>query len=102
MLIFVTQNMKLEVKAIKAYRNEWKYILTNKELSLLKSRLSKVMEIDPHTPKEGRYLIHSLYFDDYKNMALYTTDSGLSKRFKWRIRYYGDDLSYIVLEKNKN
>lgn len=26
---------------------------------------------------------------------------GLSKRFKWRIRYYGDDLSYIVLEKKE-
>ena len=32
---------------------------------------------------------------------MYTTDSGLSKRFKWRIRYYGDDLSYIVLEKKE-
>ena len=34
-------------------------------------------------------------------MSVYTTDSGLSKRFKWRIRYYGDDLSYIVLEKKE-
>ncbi len=59
------------------------------------------MELDPHTPKEGRYLIHSLYFDDYKDTSVYTTDSGLSKRFKWRIRYYGDDLTYIVLEKKE-
>ena len=59
------------------------------------------MELDPHTPKSGRYLIHSLYFDDYKDTSVYTTDSGLSKRFKWRIRYYGDDLSYIVLEKKE-
>lgn len=50
---------------------------------------------------DGRYLIHSLYFDDYKDKSIYTTDSGLSKRFKWRIRYYGDDLSYIVLEKKE-
>lgn len=50
---------------------------------------------------DGRYLIHSLYFDDYKDTSIYTTDSGLSKRFKWRIRYYGDDLSYIVLEKKE-
>lgn len=59
------------------------------------------MELDPHTPKGGRYLIHSLYFDDYKDTSVYTTNSGLSKRFKWRIRYYGDDLSYIVLEKKE-
>ena len=49
----------------------------------------------------GRYLIHSLYFDDYKDISIYTTNSGLSKRFKWRIRYYGNDLSYIVLEKKE-
>lgn len=59
------------------------------------------MELDPHTPPGGRYLIHSLYFDDYKDTSVYVADSGLAKRFKWRIRYYGDDLSYIVLEKKE-
>lgn len=44
---------------------------------------------------------NTLYFDDYKDTSVYTTNSGLSKRFKWRIRYYGDDLSYIVLEKKE-
>ena len=86
---------------IKKYRNEWKYSLSNQDLSLLQSRLSQVMELDPHTPPNGRYLIHSLYFDDYKDTSVYTTNSGLSKRFKWRIRYYGDDLDYIVLEKKE-
>ena len=89
----------MEVNKIKKYRNEWKYKLNNGELSLLKTRLSKVMELDPHTPKKGSYLIRSLYFDDYKDTSLYTTSSGLSERYKWRIRYYDDDLSYIVLEK---
>ena len=46
-------------------------------------------------------MIHSLYFDDYKDTSVYTTNSGLSKRFKWRIRYYGDDLNYIKLEKKE-
>lgn len=59
------------------------------------------MDLDSHTPEGGRYIIHSLYFDDYKDTSVYTTDSGLSKRFKWRIRYYGNDLSYIVLEKKQ-
>lgn len=89
----------LGVNVIIKYRNEWKYILTNQEFSLLNSRLSQVLELDSHTPKDGRYIIHSLYFDDYKNLSISTTEAGLSNRFKWRIRYYGDDLDYIVLEK---
>lgn len=59
------------------------------------------MELDSHTPPGGRYLIHSLYFDDYKDTSVYEAEAGLSKRFKWRIRYYGDDLSYMVLEKKE-
>ena len=59
------------------------------------------MELDPHTPEKGRYVIHSLYFDDYKDSSVYTTDAGISKRFKWRIRYYDEDLSYIVLERKE-
>ena len=86
---------------IKKYRNEWKYRLTNQELSLLKKRLEAVMELDPHTPPSGKYLIHSLYFDDYKEKSVYTTDSGQSRRFKWRIRYYDEDLTYLVLEKKE-
>ena len=94
-------NILEEGDFIKKYRNEWKYTLSNQELSLLKSRLSEVLTLDPHTPSGGRYLIHSLYFDDYKDTSVYTTDSGISERYKWRIRYYGDDLSYIVLEKKE-
>ncbi len=85
----------------KVFRNEWKYLLSNQQLSELKSRVSQVLELDPHTPPNGSYLIHSLYFDDHQNTSLKTTNSGLSKRFKWRIRYYGDDLSYMVLEKKE-
>lgn len=48
------EDNKKEVIGIKAYRSEWKYSLTNQELSLLKSRISKVMDLDPHTPKERK------------------------------------------------
>ena len=85
---------------IKKYRNEWKYILSNQELFLLKSRLSNVLEYDSHSTN-GKYFIHSLYFDDYFNTSLYTTSYGVSKRYKWRIRYYDNDLSYLVLEKKE-
>ncbi len=83
------------------YRNEWKYILNNKDLSLLRSRISSLLVIDKHTPKEGKYIIHSLYFDDYYDTSLNDTFAHLSKRYKWRIRYYGNDLSYIVLERKE-
>ena len=63
---------------IKKYRNEWKYSLNNGELSLLKSRISEVMGLDPHTPAKGRYVIHSLYFDDYKDISVYNYQKDLS------------------------
>ena len=50
----------MEVVIIKQYRSEWKYMLRNQELALLQSRISQIMDLDPHTPPNGRYLIHSL------------------------------------------
>ena len=44
----------------KTYRSEWKYTLTNQELSLLKSRLSELMEIDSHTPP-GRKIFNTFF-----------------------------------------
>ena len=89
------------MRPIKKYRNEWKYHLTNQELALLNNRIKQILELDPNTKEKGRYLIHSLYFDDYKDTSLYTTIAGFSKRFKWRIRYYDEDLNYIVLERKE-
>lgn len=83
------------------YRSEWKYLVNNQQLSLLKNKISKVLELDPHTPDNGRYLIHSLYFDNYRDESLYSNEAGLAIKYKWRIRYYGDDLTYIVLEKKE-
>ena len=63
----VMQSAGEMINVKEVYRNEWKYLLSNQNLSMLKSRLQEVMELDEHTPKEGKYLIHSLYFDDYQN-----------------------------------
>ena len=52
------EDKKGGLSIMKKYRSEWKYTLTNQELSLLKSRLSEVMEIDSHTPP-GRKILNS-------------------------------------------
>lgn len=86
---------------MKKYRNEWKYVLPQASLSGIESRLRAVIDIDENSGPDGIYQIHSLYFDDYHDTAARENDAGVSKRFKYRIRYYGDDTSYIKLERKE-
>ena len=86
--------------SIKKYRNEWKYNLTNQQLAMINNRLDKIMDRDSHGDN-GRYVIHSLYFDDHNDESLRDTASGYYKRYKYRIRFYDNDLSYITLEKKE-
>ena len=79
---------------MKIYRNEWKYQLPEAFLSSIEGRLRAVLNLDENSGSSGIYEIHSLYFDD-----LY--DAGISDRYKYRIRYYGDDRSFIRLEKKE-
>lgn len=57
--------------------------------------------LDKHSNDNDKYIIHSLYFDDYTNSCMFDNDAGLGKRYKWRIRYYNNDLSYICLERKE-
>ena len=57
------------------------------------------MPHDAHAGPDGRYRIRSIYFDNVYDKALREKVDGVQKREKFRIRYYNDDLSYIVLEK---
>lgn len=45
-------------------RHELKFLVSARSVLLLRQRLSRVMEPDPHAGPEGRYFIRSLYFDD--------------------------------------
>lgn len=65
----------------------------------LRSRLRAVMKADSHAGTDGRYLIRSIYFDNYADKALREKRDGVSTREKFRIRYYDDDFSLITLEK---
>ena len=64
----------------------------------LRARLSVVMQWDKHAPGGGER-IRSLYFDSPGDRALREKIDGVNVREKFRIRYYNDDTSYIVLEK---
>ena len=46
---------------IKKYRSEWKYLLSNQKLSEVKEKVSKVLELDKHTPVRGRNFTNKGY-----------------------------------------
>ena len=81
------------------YRHELKYKISYPDYLAMRSRLRPVMKADPHASAGGRYLVRSIYFDNLNDKALREKIDGIAKREKFRIRYYNDDLSYIVLEK---
>ncbi len=56
------------------------------------------MEPDPHAAG-GKYLIRSLYFDTPEDTALREKLDGISRREKFRLRFYNHDPSLIHLEK---
>ena len=80
------------------FRNEWKHEITPFDKIVLTQRLSAIMKRDIHATN-GLYHIRSLYFDDLHDTALYEKIDGVNMRDKYRLRYYNDDTSYIVLER---
>lgn len=90
--------MKERVNAIKKYRNEWKYCCMESNLEMIRSRLAAVLEQDSHCGINEKYMVHSLYFDDYKDTCAIENDAGIARRQKYRIRYYGDSYDFMNLE----
>ena len=80
------------------YRHEWKYVITYHDMFILKQRLCAVMKPDKNAV-DGRYFIRSLYFDTPEDRALREKLDGVSRREKFRIRYYNHDTGMIRLEK---
>lgn len=56
------------------------------------------MEPDSHAA-DGKYLVRSLYFDTPEDTALREKLDGVSRREKFRLRFYNHDPSLIHLEK---
>lgn len=86
---------------IKKYRSEWKYCEDETTLCALRERLAALLPYDSYADESGQYVIHSLYFDDYKDTCARVNVSGEGKRFKYRIRYYGDNVQELWLEKKE-
>ena len=80
------------------YRHEWKHEISFSDRLALQARLGAVCRPDPHAPG-GLYQIRSLYFDTPADRALREKLDGVSRREKFRIRYYNLDTSLIHLEK---
>ena len=80
------------------YRHELKHEITTGDMITIRQRLRAVAEPDPHAVN-GKYMIRSLYFDTPTDKALLEKQSGVSRRQKFRIRYYNGDKSVIHLEK---
>ena len=81
------------------FRHELKYRIGYAQYIELRNRLRTVMQNDIHTGADGRYLIRSIYFDNYMDKALREKTDGVPVREKFRIRYYNDDFSFLTLEK---
>ena len=80
------------------YRHEWKHEISLSDRITLRQRLRAVAQTDAHTV-DGVYAIRSLYFDNLADKALREKIDGVSRREKFRIRYYNGDTSLIHLEK---
>lgn len=80
-------------------RHEFKHTVNPREDLVLCGRLRKLFSHDPHAGPDGSYRITSLYFDTPYDAALLEKLDGVNRREKFRLRYYGADVSSMRLEK---
>lgn len=80
------------------FRHEIKHEINYSDMITIRHRLNTIAYTDPHTIN-GKYFIRSLYFDNPADKALMEKVNGMSRREKFRIRYYNGDTSVIHLEK---
>ena len=80
------------------FRHEWKHEISYADMLIIRQRLRTVTRLDEHAI-DGKYEIRSLYFDTLSDKALREKLDGISRREKFRIRYYNGDMSLIHLEK---
>ena len=82
----------------KVFRKELKYSITDNDFYVINHNLKDLIEVDANCEGEF-YTISSIYFDTYNKTSYNQVKQGLSDRWKYRIRYYNKDDSFIKLEK---
>lgn len=80
-------------------RHEYKHQINYEDYLVIRSRLLELARRDEHAGENGKYVIHSLYFDNLSDRALREKIDGVDRREKFRIRYYNEDTDFIRLEK---
>lgn len=82
----------------KVFRKELKYSISENDFYIINHNLKGIVEKD-YNCKGEYYTISSIYFDTYNKTSYNQVRNGISERWKYRIRYYNYDDSYIKLEK---
>lgn len=91
--------MTIKYKQSLKLRHEFKHNISYADDLELSSRLRKLFVHDEHANAQGIYRVSSLYFDTPCDRALRQKIDGVNEREKFRLRYYGEDTSFIRLEK---
>ncbi|HIS19429.1 MAG TPA: polyphosphate polymerase domain-containing protein [Candidatus Spyradocola merdavium] len=91
--------MTIEPGKTPSLRHEWKHQINPQEDLVLSQRLGKLFPRDGNAGPDGAYRVTSLYFDTPYDSALREKLDGVNRREKFRLRYYGSDLSFLRLEK---
>lgn len=82
-----------------SFRHELKHLITPGEDRIISDRLGRLFPRDSHAGPGGVYQVNSLYFDTPEDKALLQKISGVDKREKFRLRYYGESPDFLRLEK---
>lgn len=83
----------------KAYRQEMKYRISYAEKEMLIRRFSSLLRYDKNSNEQGFYTVRTLYFDDVRDTSFMLSVTGAPEKWKYRIRMYNGDSSFIRLEK---
>nr|WP_297934997.1 polyphosphate polymerase domain-containing protein [uncultured Blautia sp.] len=78
-------------------RQEKKFLISLAQMYEYSGMLEKIMMADVHNQGDG-YVIRSLYFDTLDDKDYTEKEDGVELRRKIRLRCYGSDFSYGVLE----
>lgn len=90
-----------EKEIVRKYRTEWKYSAKETELISVRENISSILQHDRFSNENGKYAVHSMYFDDIDDTCARKNVAGDGRRFKYRLRYYNHSPDYLLLEKKE-